>query len=284
MRMENLRKESINVYTDGSSKDNPREGGFGIVYVVEDDDGHLQTVDEDIVRPGFAGASNQQMEMWAAIVSLKELASKQYPPVEIARYRRITILTDSNYLLTHVESARRAWQHNGWILRDGRPVSNSRLWEILIEAIHRAPHRVYFEKVKAHSGHEYNDLADRQAKASRLKQSGQRLPGSAVVRRKRSTKKVKEGSIPRKGQIDLIHVVTAYDEMANSAKFKIEIVDEESREWEAVDFAFTSVDFGLRATHVYRVEFDSGTDALWIIDVFEEVSREDVFDAASDDS
>lgn len=281
--MENLRADSINVYTDGSSKDNPRTGGFGIVYVIEDENGNLQKVDEDIVRAGFAGASNQQMEMWAAVVALKELASKQYPPVDVAKFRRITIFTDSNYLLTHVESARRAWQHNGWVLRDGRPVSNSRIWEILLDAIHRAPHRVYFEKVKAHSGHEFNELADQQATASRLKQTGQRLPGSAVVRRKRSAKQVKDGSIPRQGQVELIHVITAYDEKAGSAKFKVEVVDEESPEWSAVDFAHTRTDLGLRATHIYRVQFDSGTDSLWIVDVLEEVSRENVFESTNEE-
>lgn len=62
---------------------------------------------------------------------------------------------------------------------------------------------------------------------------------------------------------------------ADARKFKIEIVDEDSADFETVDFAFARADPGFRAAHVYRVKFESGGSALWIEDVLEEISRED---------
>lgn len=282
--MENLRADSINIYTDGSQKERPRRGGFGIVYVIEGANGHPQVIDADIVRPGFAGASNQQMEMWAVIEALKELGRRRYAPVNVSAFRRITIFTDSKYVLEGVESARRAWRYNGWVRRDGQPVSNSRLWELLLEAEHKVSLPVYYVKVKGHSGNEYNNLADDQADRSCELQSGQRLPGSAVVRRKRSPKQVRAGSITPAGQTDLIHVFTVYDERAEARKYKIEIVDEDSVDFESVDFAFARSDPGVRAAHVYRVKFEGGTADLWIEDVLEEIPREDIFDSTVDEA
>ena len=278
--MEYLRSDSINVYTDGSQKGKPRRGGFGIVYVTEDEDGH--PVVDDFVRAGYAGATNQQMELWAVVAALRELGSKGWTPVDVARFRRITFFLDSQYVLDGARAAE-YWRVQGWKNRDGRPVSNSRIWEEFLAAKRKCPLPIYFEKVDAHSGNDYNDRADKQAKASADKQIGQYLPGAAVARRKFSSQQVKQGSIVPQGQLELVHVITEYPEMADANRFKVEVVDVESADFEKVDFYYDDQALKLRAHHAYRVQLNDDPKNPRILEVIEEVERAELFYSEEDD-
>lgn len=282
--MEYLRSDSINVYTDGSQKSKPRRGGFGIIYVTEDDDG--EPVVEDIVRTGYEGATNQQMELWAVIEALRELANKQWTPVDVKKHSRITFFMDSAYVLNGVKSAR-FQQADGWSNRDGKPVSNSHLWELFLEAEKRSPLPVYYEKVKAHSGNEYNNLADAQAKKSADKRAGRYLPGAAVARRKLSPNQVKVGSIRPHGQIELIHVVTEKPEKGAANIFKVEVVDAASKDFECVDLYAGDLSLGLRPHHAYWVQLNDDPKNPQILNVLHEVPRDEIVysddDEAEDD-
>lgn len=278
--MEYLRSDSINVYTDGSQKDKPRRGGFGIVIVTEDENG-LPVVD-DFVRAGYAGASNQQMELWAVVQTLRELGTRGWKPIDVDRFKRLTLFMDSQYVMDGMKSARR-WREQDWKNRDGRPVSNSRLWQAFLDAEKKFPLPIYTEKVDAHSGNDYNDRADRQAKASADKQIGQYLPGAAVARRKFSSKQVKQGSIPPTGQIELIHVITEYPEMGEANRFKIEVVDVESNDFKLVDFYYADQSLKLRPHHAYKVQLNNDPKNPRIVEILEEVERDSLFYSDEDD-
>lgn len=271
--MEYLRSDSINVYTDGSQKEKPRRGGFGIVYVT-DNGGEGWDVD-DFVRPGYAGASNQQMELWAVIQALRELGSKGWTPVDVANFKRITFYLDSQYVIDGAKAAERL-QRQGWKNRDGKPVSNSRLWEAFLEAKKKIKIPIDFVKVDAHSGNEYNDLADVQAKLSREKQIGQYLPGAAIARRKFSSKQVKHGSIRPCGQVELIHVITEYPEMGEANRFKIEVVDPQSDDFEHVDFYYAAQGLHLRPHHAYVVQLNDDPKNPRILEKIDEIARDDL--------
>lgn len=278
--MEYMHEDFINVYTDGSQKQKPRRGGFGIVYVT--DSGGDDWDDDDFVRPGYAGATNQQMELWAVIEALHELRDGRTLTFDPKTFRRIVIFTDSAYVINGEKSAP-YWEGDGWVNRDGRPVSNSHLWELFLRARHKAPLRVEFKKVPAHSGVKYNEMADNQARASADKQVGKYLPGAAVARRKFSPQQVKQGSIRPSGQIELLHVVTENPEKADANKYKVEVVDADSPDFESVDFYYADQSLGLRPYHAYKVQLNDDPSNPRIIAVLNEVPREDIFYSDEDD-
>lgn len=277
--MEYLRSDSINVYTDGSQKERPRRGGFGIVYVT-DSGGDDFDVD-NFARPGYEGASNQQMELWAVVQALRELGAKGWKPLDVEKFKRITFYLDSQYVIDGANAAERL-RAQGWKNRDGKPISNSRLWEAYLEAKKKIKIPIYFEKVRGHSGNKYNDMADAQADLSRENRIGQYLPGAAIARRKFSSKQVKQGSIRPAGQIVLIHVITEYPEMGDANRFKIEVVDPESDDFEKVDFYYADQALKLRAHHAYMVQLNEDKKNPRIVAVIDEIAREDLFYADED--
>lgn len=62
-------EDALNVYTDGSSYSGPRTGGIGIRFITIDEHGNEKIL--DIEEPGFNGATNNQMELYACIQALK---------------------------------------------------------------------------------------------------------------------------------------------------------------------------------------------------------------------
>ncbi len=63
-------ENAINIYTDGSSFSRPRVGGIGIRLVIINPLGQEEV--EDISPAGYAAATNNQMELYACIIGLKE--------------------------------------------------------------------------------------------------------------------------------------------------------------------------------------------------------------------
>jgi ribonuclease HI len=68
---------ALTVFTDGSSLSKPRRGGIGIRFVFCDSQGE-ETVWDD-VEEGFAGATNNQMELMAVITAMKEIQGRRFP-------------------------------------------------------------------------------------------------------------------------------------------------------------------------------------------------------------
>ncbi len=76
----------------------------------------------------------------------------------------IHIYTDSAYARNGCITWRHNWKKNGWVKSDKKPVENLDLWKQLDELLEQ--HEVKLFKVKGHSGHPQNDLADSMAVAA----------------------------------------------------------------------------------------------------------------------
>jgi ribonuclease HI len=74
---------------------------------------------------------------------------------------RVTLSTDSRYVMDGLTKWIHGWRKNGWRTADKKPVKNAELWQALIDAA--APHRVEWVWVKGHAGHPDNERADRLA-------------------------------------------------------------------------------------------------------------------------
>jgi ribonuclease HI len=137
-------------YTDGACSGNPGPGGWGALLVARDGETVLK---ERELSGGEAETTNNRMELLAAINALEALD----------RPAKITVVTDSVYVMNGVTDWIAGWKRNGWRTAAKKPVKNDDLWRRLDEA--RARHEVRWEWIKGHAGHPENERADALARA-----------------------------------------------------------------------------------------------------------------------
>ena len=129
------------VYTDGACSSNPGPGGWGVVIRAADGS------ERELVG-GEADTTNNRMELTAAIMALEEISEES----------RITLWTDSKYVLDGITSWITAWKRNGWRTASHQPVKNRDLWCRLDAAVAR--HEVDWRWIRGHVGHPENERAD----------------------------------------------------------------------------------------------------------------------------
>ena len=137
-------------YTDGGCSGNPGPGGWGVLLEARDDQ---TVVRERELSGGEAETTNNRMELTAAIQALEALE----------RPSEITIVTDSTYLKDGITKWIHGWRRNGWKTAAKKSVKNEDLWRTLDAA--QARHRVHWDWVKGHAGHDGNERADKLATA-----------------------------------------------------------------------------------------------------------------------
>jgi ribonuclease HI len=143
----------VEIATDGACKGNPGPGGWGALI-------RSGTTEKEL-SGGEALTTNNRMELTAAIEGLKALK----------RPCRVTLSTDSRYVMDGLTKWIKGWQKNGWKTAAKQPVKNADLWQALLDAA--KPHRIEWTWVKGHAGHPDNERADRLASDAAL-QAGRR--------------------------------------------------------------------------------------------------------------
>ncbi len=143
----------VEIFTDGSCRGNPDgPGGYGCVIQYRDPKGVLH---EREYSEGFAGTTNNRMELMAAIVGLEALI----------RPCRVTLYSDSRYLVDAFNQHWiDGWIKKGWKRGKNEEVKNVDLWQRLLAA--KEPHEVTFVWVKGHDGHPLNERCDALATAA----------------------------------------------------------------------------------------------------------------------
>jgi ribonuclease HI len=128
------------IYTDGASRGNPGNGGYGAVLI------YGQHIKE--LSAGFRLTTNNRMELLAVITALEALNRDNL---------EIDIYTDSKYVMDAFE---KHWIV-GWQKKAFKNVKNPDLWKRLISLYNR--HVIKFHWVKGHSGNKYNERCDQLA-------------------------------------------------------------------------------------------------------------------------
>ncbi|WP_010185467.1 ribonuclease HI [Sphingomonas sp. PAMC 26605] len=133
----------VEIATDGACKGNPGPGGWGALI-------RSGTTEKEL-SGGENPTTNNRMELMAAIEGLNALK----------RPCRVTLSTDSRYVMDGLTKWIKGWQKNGWKTAAKQPVKNAELWQALLDAA--KPHRIDWVWVKGHAGHPDNERADRLA-------------------------------------------------------------------------------------------------------------------------
>ena len=141
----------VEIATDGACKGNPGPGGWGVLL--------RAGVHEKELSGSESPTTNNRMELMAAIEGLRALKGPS----------RVTLSTDSRYVMDGLTKWIKGWQRNGWKTADRKPVKNADLWQALIDAA--APHRIEWKWVKGHAGHPDNERADKLASDAALANS-----------------------------------------------------------------------------------------------------------------
>lgn len=102
--------------------------------------------------------TNNIAEIEAAIHAINLAAEKGI--------ERLTIRTDSRFLVTAYYHYFKFWVPNGWTKANGDPVKNTPQFKALLTAVrcHSEYMRVQFKHIRGHSGDQFNEEADRLAK------------------------------------------------------------------------------------------------------------------------
>lgn len=133
----------VEIAVDGSCLGNPGPGGWACILRYGES--------ERVLQGGVVEATNNRMEMTAAIEGLRALK----------RPCDVRVFTDSEYLARGMTQFLERWQANGWRSASGNGVANQDLWEELAELA--SYHHVTWMHVGGHSGHHNQERCDRLA-------------------------------------------------------------------------------------------------------------------------
>lgn len=259
-------QEPLKIYTDGSSYPTPRRGGIGIRFVGVNDGG--DEVIDDVELPGFRGANNNQMELYACVAGLREALENR----DLSLVSAFEIYTDSMYVSENYKTAMFQWSGNRWRNRDGRPILNADLWKDFVKLIRKSsPRKVEVHWIKGHSKDRHNKAVDRLAKKSA--KNALNAPLTIVgVRRKMTKKSTEIGSVEMRGQRIRIRIITTeYLPVQRLFKFKYEVISKGSTYYGNVDEIFCCE--VMKEGHHYEVRMNKNTANPTVTKVLREVER-----------
>ena len=131
---------SVIIYTDGSAKGNPGNGGYGVVMI---SGGHRKEL-----SGGFVLTTNNRMELLSVIVGLEHLKKEK---------TLVTIYSDSKYVVDAVE---KKWLFS-WEKKNFGKKKNPDLWIRFLKIFRK--HQVRFVWVRGHSNIKENERCDQLA-------------------------------------------------------------------------------------------------------------------------
>lgn len=140
---------NVTIYTDGSARGNPGNGGYGTILKFTDKSGRLHQKE---LSQGYRMTTNNRMEMMAVIAGLEALKK----PCDV------TVYSDSQYVVkAFSQHWIDGWKKKNWMRTQSEPVKNVDLWKRMLKAMKN--HNVSFVWVRGHNGHTENELCDRLA-------------------------------------------------------------------------------------------------------------------------
>ncbi len=139
-----MKKSDITIFTDGSSRGNPGAGGWGAIVIHGDD---VQELGGHVSH-----TTNNRMELTAVIQALQFVSKLQTPN------SKLTINTDSSYVLKGTTAWVHGWKKNNWKTKSNDDVLNKDVWELLLMVSEEK--KISWNLLKGHSGNPGNERCD----------------------------------------------------------------------------------------------------------------------------
>ena len=118
----------IEIYTDGSSREGGKCGGYGLCAIKHDISSNIDGRIDYIYTKQFNNVTNNQMELQAIIAAL-QLTQVQY------KNEKCIIKSDSAYCVNMINDWIYKWRNNNWTRYKGQPIENldlvKQIWEYL---------------------------------------------------------------------------------------------------------------------------------------------------------
>ena len=134
----------IKIYTDGSCLENPGNGGWAAIIIINKE--------KKIISGNQKNTTNNRMEILAVIEALKTLEINS----------EIEIITDSKYVKLGITEWINNWKKNGWKTANKKEVKNIELWKELDSLVENF--NIKWSWVKGHSTDQLNNEVDLIAK------------------------------------------------------------------------------------------------------------------------
>jgi len=128
---------SVIIYTDGSAKGNPGNGGYGVILI--------SGIHRKEISEGFRLTTNNRMELLAVIIGLESLKTKK---------ENVTVYSDSKYV---VDAVNKKWVF-GWEKKNFNKKKNPDLWIRFLKIFKK--HIVTFIWIKGHAENVENEKCD----------------------------------------------------------------------------------------------------------------------------
>lgn len=140
-------------YTDGASSNNQDEinrvGGYGVALFTQFNG---VTKKKDFSGK-YEGATNNQMELLATIVAIRECIT-----IDPGSIPEVIIRSDSQYVIQGTTLWLKDWKANGWRTKDNKEIKNKSMWIELDGMLKKA--KCTFEKIKGDGKDKWNSYVD----------------------------------------------------------------------------------------------------------------------------
>ena len=134
------KKHFVEIFADGACSGNPGPGGFGAI---------LRSGEKEKEISGCESlTTNNRMELMGVISALEALNKPC----------KVTVTTDSNYIVKGMSEWIKGWIRNDWRNSQKKEVLNRDLWERLLKAADL--HDIEWVWIRGHNGHAENERCD----------------------------------------------------------------------------------------------------------------------------
>jgi len=130
----------VEIFCDGACSGNPGPGGYGAILRYNGREKEISGSEDH--------TTNNRMELTGAIEAFRSLK----------RPCRVSVTTDSQYLVKGITEWIGGWQRKGWMNSKKEPVLNRDLWEELLRVT--SQHTISWHWVRGHDGHAENERCD----------------------------------------------------------------------------------------------------------------------------
>ena len=144
--MQTITFDNINyiIYTDGACLGNPGTGGWAAIIIEPNGEREIVGCEKS--------TTNNRMELKAVIEALKEIEVNS----------KISLFSDSKYVIDGITKWIKNWKMNDWKTTNKKEIKNLDLWMDLDKLTSKF--QITWNWVKGHSTNEYNNRVDRLAR------------------------------------------------------------------------------------------------------------------------